>query len=282
MMSRFKLRHLVTGLILLQVFFPSNTFAQGSLLITPRRVVFEGNKRSMDLNLANIGDDTATYVISLVQIRMTEDGTFESVTEPDEGQRFASPFLRYFPRSVTLGPNESQTVKIQLVRSGNMQPGEYRSHFYFRAVPEQKPLGEEERIEPDPSSISVKLTPVFGITIPVIIRIGQPSVKVTLTDLGLVSTNDTVPRLRLTFSRAGDYSVYGDITVDHISPQGVVTRVGIANGVAVYTPNLKRRFEFNLINTAGIDLTSGRLRVTYSASSDVRPEKYAEAELILR
>jgi hypothetical protein len=282
MMSRFKLRHLVTGLILLQVFFPSNTSAQGSLLITPRRVVFEGNKRSMDLNLANIGDDTATYVISLVQIRMTEDGTFESVTEPDEGQRFASPFLRYFPRSVTLGPNESQTVKIQLVRSGNMQPGEYRSHFYFRAVPEQKPLGEEERIEPDPSSISVKLTPVFGITIPVIIRIGQPSVKVTLTDLGLVSTNDTVPRLRLTFSRAGDYSVYGDITVDHISPQGVVTRVGIANGVAVYTPNLKRRFEFNLINTAGIDLTSGRLRVTYSASSDVRPEKYAEAELILR
>jgi hypothetical protein len=282
MMSRFKLLHLIMGLILLQVFFPSYISAQGSLLITPRRVVFEGNKRTMDLNLANIGDDTATYVISLVQIRMTEEGTFETVTEPDEGQMFASPYLRYFPRSVTLGPNESQTVKIQMVRSGNLQPGEYRSHFYFRAVPEQKPLGEEERIEPDPSSISVKLTPVFGITIPVIIRIGLPSVKVTLTDLGLVYTNDMIPRLRLTFNRTGNYSVYGDLAVDHISPQGVVTRVGIANGVAVYTPNLKRRFEFNLINTAGIDLTSGRLKVTFSASSDMRPEKYAEAELILR
>ena len=28
---------------------------QGDLLITPRRVVFEGTKRSMDLNLANTG-----------------------------------------------------------------------------------------------------------------------------------------------------------------------------------------------------------------------------------
>ncbi|MCK7542395.1 MAG: hypothetical protein MZV63_71745 [Marinilabiliales bacterium] len=70
----------------------------------------------MDLNLANIGDDTATYAISLIQIRMTEEGGFETITEPDEGQMFASPYMRYFPRTVTLGPNEAQTVKIQLVK----------------------------------------------------------------------------------------------------------------------------------------------------------------------
>lgn len=273
---------MVTGLILFQVFLPLNIMAQGNLLITPRRVVFEDNKRSMDLNLANVGNDTATYAISLVQIRMTDDGTFESITEPDEGQMFASPYLRYFPRSVTLGPNESQTVKIQLVRSGNLQPGEYRSHFYFRAIPKQNPLGEEQKNEQNPSSISVQLTPVFGITIPVIIRVGQPSVKVTLSDLGLVYENDTIPRFSLTFNRSGNYSVYGDLAVDYISPEGDVTRVGTANGVAVYTPNLKRRFEFNLVNTTGLDLNSGRLKVTYSASSDVRPEKYAEAELILK
>ena len=95
---------LATGLILIQVFFPFNIWAQGNLLITPKRVVFEGNKRSIDISLANIGDDTATYAISLIQIRMTEEGSFESITEPDEGQLFASPYLRFFPRSVTLGP----------------------------------------------------------------------------------------------------------------------------------------------------------------------------------
>ena len=76
----------------------------------------------MDLNLANIGRDTATYAISLVQIRMTEEGGFETITEPDEGQLFASPYLRFFPRSVTLGPNEAQTVKIQLSRAEAWSP----------------------------------------------------------------------------------------------------------------------------------------------------------------
>jgi hypothetical protein len=148
-------------------------------------------------------------------------------------------------------------------------------------VPKEKPLGEEEVTQQDPASISVKLVPIFGITIPVIIRVGKPSVNVTLSDLALRFENDTIPKLKLTFNRAGNYSVYGDISVDHVSPVGTVTRVGIANGLAVYTPNTKRSFEFSLINTSGIDLKSGNLLVTYSASSDVKPEKYAEAELML-
>jgi P pilus assembly chaperone PapD len=75
--------------------FPDHGFAQGDLLITPRRVVFEGSKRSMDLNLANTGQDTAVYAISLIQIRMKEDGGFETITEPDPGQRFADRYLRF-------------------------------------------------------------------------------------------------------------------------------------------------------------------------------------------
>jgi P pilus assembly chaperone PapD len=270
------------GLILIQVFFPFNARAQGNLLITPKRAVFEGNKRSMDLNLANVGDDTATYAISLVQIRMTEEGGFEAITEPDEGQLFASPYLRFFPRSVTLGPNEAQTVKVQVVKAGSLAPGEYRSHVYFRAIPKEKPLGEEEVTRQDPASISVKLVPIFGITIPVIIRVGKPSVNVTLSDLVLRFENDTIPKLKFTFNRAGNYSVYGDISVDHVSPMGTVTRVGIANGIAVYTPNIKRSFEFSLINTSGVDLKSGKLLVTYSAPSDMKPEKFAEAELVIQ
>jgi len=272
----------ITGLILLQVFFPFNTRAQGNLLITPKRVVFEGNKRSMDLNLANIGDDTATYAISLIQIKMTDEGGFEAVTEPEAGQRFASPYIRYFPRTVTLGPNEAQTVKLQLVRSSTLETGEYRSHLYFRAVPVEKPLGGEEETVSDPSSISVKLTPIFGITIPAIIRVGQPAVSVTITDPVLRFENDTLPRLGIVFNRTGDYSSYGDLAIDHVSPQGTVTRVGVANGVAVYTPNTIRRFEVTLINTKNIDLTAGRLLITYSAPSDVKPEKYAEAVLLLK
>ncbi len=254
--------------------------AQGNLLITPRRVIFEGSKRSVDLNLANIGEDSATYAISMVQIRMKEDGGFETITEPDPGQLFADKNIRYFPRSVTLGPSEAQVVKIQLIKVNELLPGEYRSHFYFRSVPNTKPLGEENTGN-DSSSISIKLTPIFGITIPVIIRIGEYDAGATLADISLQNENDTLKSIGMTLKRSGSMSVYGDIAVDHISSQGKTTRVGIANGVAVYTPNTSRRFKFNLNNVKDLDYTSGKLKVTYLNSSDTRQARYAESELIL-
>jgi hypothetical protein len=269
--------------VLLSGFFFFSNFeadAQGNLLITPRRVVFEDSKRSIDLNLANAGHDTATYVISLIQIRMKEDGGFETITEPDPDQKFADRYVRFFPRSVTLGPNEAQVVKVQIARTNELTAGEYRSHFYFRSVPKVKPMGDDVEIK-DTTSISVKLTPVFGITIPVIIKVGESTAKVTISDLAFTMVNDSVPNIRMVFYRTGNMSVYGDLAVVHISQQGKITRVGSASGVAVYTPNASRRFQFNLNKIPGLDLRTGKLRVTYTAPSDVKPVIYTEAEIIL-
>jgi len=94
--------------------------------------------------------------------------------------------------------------------------------------------------------------------------------------------NDTIPQISMVFNRTGNMSVYGDISVDYISTQGKTTRVGIANGVAVYTPNTKRIFRFNLNKLPGVDFRTGTLRVIYSSSSDVRPVRLTEAELPLK
>ena len=268
-------------LIIVSGIFPAELLGQGNLLVTPRRVVFEGNKKSIDLNLANIGKDSATYAISMVQIRMNEDGSFETITEPDPEQRFANKYIRYFPRSVTLAPNEAQVVKVQLVKANNLKTGEYRSHFYFRSVPKPVALGEDVP-DIDTSSISVRLVPVFGITIPAIIRVGSSNTEVSLSDLNLVFNEEDNPTFSLAFNRSGNFSVYGDLTVDHVSSDGTVTRVGMANGIAVYTPNTIRHFQFNLNNVPGVDFHSGKLVVSYSSTSDAVPEKFAEAELQLK
>lgn len=271
----------LAGLFCLFALSSESLLAQGDLLVTPRRIVFDGSQRSADINLANTGKDTATYAISLIQIRMLEDGGFETITTPDPGQQFADRFIRFFPRSVTLGPNEAQVVKVQVVRTNELQAGEYRSHFYFRAVPKALPLGEE-KIAHDSTAIAVKLTPIFGITIPVIIRKGESTAKVTISDVSFALVNDTVPRISFKFNRTGNMSVYGDINVDHVSTGGRVTRVGTANGVAVYTPNSSRRFQFDLMNVPGVDYKSGTLRLIYTASSDVKPASLAEAEVALK
>jgi len=48
--------------------------AQGNLLITPRRIVLTEPKDQLILILLILARTTATYQISLVQIRMKEDG----------------------------------------------------------------------------------------------------------------------------------------------------------------------------------------------------------------
>ncbi|TRO66513.1 molecular chaperone [Christiangramia sabulilitoris] len=249
--------------VLLFIFISSgnNILAQGDLMIMPKRLVFDGSERSQEVNLANTGSDTAVYAISFVNYKMTEAGDFEQVEEPEEGQRFATDFLRYFPRRVALAPNEAQTIRVQLTRTGNLEPGEYRSHMYFRAIEKETALGSEESDESEGISINIKT--IFGISIPIIIRNGESTTQIALNDISLNQEGE-FPRLSLNITRSGNMSVYGNLTATHISPEGNKTEVGIVKGISVYTPNTKRNFSFELRNAADVDLNKGKLILTYS------------------
>ncbi|MFT3937002.1 MAG: hypothetical protein QM726_25475 [Chitinophagaceae bacterium] len=269
----------VISFFLLQFILPAALNAQGNLLIMPKRVVFEGSKKYDEISLANTGKDTARYVISIVHYRMKEDGSFEEITEPGPGENFADKYVRFFPRSVTLGPDESQVVKIQLNRNNELVAGEYRSHIYFRAIPNAAPLGETAPAKD--SSISIKLVPVFGISIPVIIRVGDINTTVSLSAPSMEITEDTTHVLNLTFQRTGNMSVYGDLAVDYISDQGKRITAGNIKGIAVYTPNAQRHFKVNLENNSGINYHSGKLHITYSAPAESKKATLAETELVL-
>lgn len=254
--------------------------AQGDLLIFPKRVVFDAGEKAKIINLTNIGKDSVTYSISFVQIRMNENGSFETITEPDNGQFFADPFIRFYPRTVTLAPKESQVVKLQLKKTSAMLPGEYRSHLYFRAEPKQKPL-EEKDIPANTESIAVKLTPVYGITIPAIIQSGQSTSKVSLHNMAFSRDEESQPNLSLEFHRAGNMSVYGNILVNYISPEGEKTKVAQVTGFAVYAPGALRRSTIKLQEPAGVDYAKGKLVLTYSTPPEAKSLTMATAELLL-
>jgi hypothetical protein len=257
------------------------SYAQGNLLITPRRVVFDGTRRVMELSLANSGIDSARYNISIIQYRMNEDGSFTEISEPDPGQLFADKNIRFFPRTVNLGPNEAQSVRMQVINQDKMAPGEYRSHVYFRSVPNVVALGEEQT-KIDSSSVSVQLIPIFGITIPVIIRIGENNTTANLSDLNLIKYNDTTNIVEFTINRQGNMSIYGDFKVTHTSPSGKETIVGTINGLAVYTPIAKRKVRFELNKETNVDFSKGKLKITYFSQSDRKPEIYTQSEFELK
>ena len=282
---RNRVKHFQIGLLSVVFFtvcslYSTTSMAQGDLMLFPKRIVFEGAKKSQEINLANSGKDTARYILSVLQIRMKEDGSFETITEPDPGQNFADKYFRIFPRNVVLPPNEAQTVKVQLVNTGEMQPGEYRSHLYIRAEEEKMPLGEDEAPK-DSKNISVIIKAVFGISIPVIIRSGENTSKVSISDVSFIQEKETPATVKFTFNRDGNMSVYGDVSVDYISPEGKIIRVGSASGLSVYTPTNKRNFNLALNNLSGVDLHKGSLQVNYRYTA-ANASQRAESKIVLQ
>lgn len=252
--------------------------AQGDLLVTPSRVIFDNKKQKETLNLVNTGKDTATYSISFLQYNMKEDGSFELIENQDSGQMFADPYLRIFPRKVTLAPREPQAIMLQYRRKANMLDGEYRSHLYFRAEPDNKPLGIISSSTEDTTELQVKLVPVFGISIPIIIRSGEVNAGATLSNLAL-ETLQGVQYLKLTINRTGNISLYGDIVIDYFPLQGRPYEIGIVKGLGVYTSIDKRNVVVKLDNEPGEYLTSGTLKVKYINTSETKKPVYAEGVL---
>jgi hypothetical protein len=266
---------------LLLFYFPLQ--AQGDLLIFPKRISFDNlQKRIETINLSNVGKDTATYTLSYKEIRMGEDGSFNTIEIAEKDQNFASPYLRYYPRTVTLAPNESQNVKIQLIKTNELDQGEYRSHLYFRAVPKVALLKKEaiDTIAQEAKGISINLTPVFGLSIANIIVIGESTTTVKLTDLAITrSIENNTATLSLDFNRQGNRSAYGTIEVNHVSFDGTTTQASIIKGFAIYSPGHLRKSKITLNNSKNIDYTRGRLKVRFTTED--KRTLYAEATLEL-
>ncbi len=251
--------------------------AQGDLLITPRRVVFEGNNQHEELSLVNTGKDTTTYSISFVEKNMKDDGSFISLDKKSNQKMSAEPYLRIFPRTITLAPGEPQVIMLQCRRTPNMVAGEYRSHLYFRSEKDYSPLGSKNPFK-DTTLVSVQLIPIFGISIPVIVRTGTLNVASTFTNLRLSVVNDTIPTLDFTINRAGNCSTYGDLVVEYISGKNKPIAVGLIKGVGVYTNLDHRNVSVKLNQVKGVVLKAGNLKVRYTTPDDAKYMVYAEKE----
>jgi P pilus assembly chaperone PapD len=242
------------------------------------RIIFDAQKRILELNVSNDSQDSAKYVLSFVQIRMTEEGVMQWINTPDPGQKFADKYIRIFPRTVRLGPGDTQIVRLQLTKTDQMEQGEYRSHLYFKSLVPQKPLGAGD-VKKD-SGVFLNIEATFGITIPVFIRVGESTTKLNINDMKIETAANGSKQLKLTLNRTGNMSVYGEISVIHVAPNGKETKIGVLGNIAVYTPNALLRQIIDLDDKKGTDLSRGKLRIVFTSKTGTNNEKLAEAELM--
>jgi hypothetical protein len=247
----------------------------GDLLVAPTRVVLEGRTRTAEITLVNIGREPATYRISLYHLRMLESGEMKETEAPEEGAPWSDDLVRYAPRQVTLAPNVSQVVRIQLRLPASLPDGEYRSHLLFRAVPQENAMPERSIEKPageDTKGFSVRLTPIYGVSIPLIVRHGQTAATAVLRTVSFQPARGNEPAaVACELARAGNQSLYGNATVTFVPSSGAPRVVGMMNGVAVYTPLTQRALRIPLQPPPGLVLSGGKLEVTFS-----RPEQNGE------
>ena len=242
----------------------TNANAAGQLMVSPTRIVFEGNERTQKVNLINNGSETGRYRISFVRRKMTEDGKFEEVSENEPGM-YSDDIVRFSPRQVTLQPGQSQTVRLMLRKKRDMQDGEYRSHMLFQSLPD--PATSDINILTDNNStgLTVQLIPVVGITIPIIVRQGKLSSTISLSDFELKQANTVKAENTLSFkiNREGNSSAYGDFRVYFIPKGGEAVVVAQVNGLAVYTPLASRSVDIRLQTPSNLNLSNGELHITF-------------------
>ncbi len=225
------------GLLLLAlgafIIVPKMASAAGGLMVTPQLVELDSRQRSKVLTLANRGNKTETYRISVINYRMDKEGNMHPTDVPAGEERFAAGLFRYAPRQITLKPGKPQTVRILYRRPATISEGEYRSHLLFQQIPEAIPTAAKSS---SASGLSVKIQTIFGISIPVIVRHGKLEATGTLANLQPTQTVNGRPGLSMRISRTGQRSLRGDLVAFTGEDE-----IGRLNNVAVYLSTPYRR-----------------------------------------
>jgi len=246
----------------------------GDLLVAPTRIILDG-RRGTEIVLNNVGDAPATYRISVEFRRMTADGQLEDVSSPTPQEQAAADMIVYAPRRVTLAPHEPQSIRISARPPQGLPDGEYRVHLLFRAIPPATPVvpasGEA------PKGVHLQLIPIYGVTIPVIVRLGNLQATAALADVEL-EKKDGKPMVGLELSRSGSRSTFGEVRV---YKPGVKDPIAVQRAVAVYTELTERHVAIP-IDEGYKGPIAGPVTVQYFETSEDGAQKVAETQAVLR
>jgi P pilus assembly chaperone PapD len=249
--------------------------AAGDLLVAPTRIVLDG-RRGAEVILNNIGSEEATYRISLELRRMNDIGKLDDVVpeEANATEKAALEMIRFAPRRVTLPPNQPQSIRIGLQGTEALPDGEYRAHMLFRAIPKTPDVTAEDT---QANGLKINLIPVYGVTIPVIVRKGELKATAAIANASIARDNEG-QTLQFDLARQGDRSVFGEV---HVTRPGVAEPLLVAKGIAVY-PELQSRIVSLPLDADSAAKMPGEVVISYYEAPEAGGGLIAQLRTVLR
>jgi P pilus assembly chaperone PapD len=249
--------------------------AAGDLLVAPTRIVLDG-RRGAEVILNNIGSEEATYRISLELRRMNDIGKLDDVVpeEANATEKAALEMIRFAPRRVTLPPNQPQSIRIGLQGTEALPDGEYRAHMLFRSIPKTPDVTAEDT---QANGLKINLIPVYGVTIPVIVRKGELKATAAIANAAIARDNEG-QTLQFDLARQGERSVFGEV---HVTRPGVAEPLLVAKGIAVY-PELQSRIVSLPLDAASAAKMPGEVVISYYEAPEAGGGLIAQLRTVLR
>ena len=250
------------------------------LMVTPERIILAGRSRTAEVMVRNGGTEACSFRVLTKEMAMTQEGKMEERTK-QPGVRTLADFMYYSPKQVDLAPGEAQTVRLQVRKPEGLPDGEYRCHMVFQAIPPPTPaapLGENAD-----KAFSFGVTMVMGISIPVIVRSGTVTGKVTLAGLRYLEPPqpDAAPVLALRLERQGNCSMRGDLTAV-VAAGGKLKKGSVLasiQNIAVYPEIPYREVYLPMWQNQDGSLKGARIMVTFQPTELKLPMETAYLDL---
>jgi P pilus assembly chaperone PapD len=253
------------------------TSVQANLLVTPKRIVFNERDRTHQVVLINAGDQARSYRLEWVEQQQVDGGAYRLLKEGESiGRKKASDIMRFSPRQVRLGPGERQVVKILARRNANMEPGEYRSHLLFSALP---PESKETNEAVD--GMSMKLHVLVSYSIPVMLNVDYTAPEIFVSDVKVNERADKDNKFAdviVSLNKKGNYSAYGKVKAyfkagneDNYQEVGVLNSVSMFGEANTYTANV------TWVNSPSA--RQGTLKIRYEGDAEFSGKTFTEEEI---
>ncbi|HET8715348.1 MAG TPA: hypothetical protein VFM16_05960, partial [Holophagaceae bacterium] len=219
----------------------------------------------------------------LVRMVMDAEGGLKADDTPvPAGAVDPAQLVRFAPHQITLEPGQTQVLRVMLRKPAALPDGEYRVHMLFQALPPE--LSGAAPAREKGKGVSIRLIPIMGLAIPVVVRQGEILAQAGISELKLAQApaqgqTQGRPALEFQLTRAGNASVYGDLEAVFQPRAGKPVTVGALNGIAVYPPLPRRHVLLPLEAPKGLALRDGTLLLTFRVPGDPVPAAEARLEL---
>lgn len=236
--------------------------AEASLFVYPTLVMFEGNRTSAEVTIANRGDEIGTFEIAWANMSMTPEG---GLIRHEEAVAWSiQPFLRYSPRRVTLAPAESQVIRIALRRGDTVPEGEYFAHMRVVTINSASVQSvDEQALDAEPG---ISITARSAIAIPVIWRNSQAIPAATIES---IEVDADLNAIEVEVARRGLLSARGFIHVIAGGGSGETSVLAEPMPLILY-PNIERRsVSIPLLEGNVVDSLPADAAIVYSADEEL-------------